>query len=207
MLSIVQPILVFLFSYLVGSLPFSVWLGKLFLHRDVRNFGDGNPGTASVFRAGGKVLAVLVMLLDITKGVIPPLLVQKLLGGAPLDLFLAGVAPVLGHAFSPFLCFRGGKAVAVTFGTWIGLTTWQVPLVAVVTVLAGRFFLDSEGWALMLALTAMLISILLWQYPPVYPLIMIAQIFILAIKHRDFLIAHPTCIPAFTRGLHEPGDL
>ena len=200
MLSIVQPILVFLFSYLVGSLPFSVWLGKLFLHRDVRKYGDGNPGTASVFRAGGKVLAVLVMLLDITKGVIPPLLVQKLLGGAPLDLFLAGVAPVLGHAFSPFLRFRGGKAVAVTFGTWIGLTTWQVPLVAVVTVLAGRFFLDSEGWALMLALTAMLISILLWQYPPVYPLIMIAQIIILAIKHRDFLNRPPRLHPRFHPG-------
>ncbi len=197
---ILQPLLVFLFSYLLGSLPFSVWLGNLFLHQDIRNIGDGNPGTAGVYRAGGKLLSLLVMVLDITKGVLPPILVQKLLGGLPLDLFLSGFAPVLGHAFSPFLRFQGGKAVAVTFGTWIGLTIWQVPLVAVITVLVGRFFLDSEGWALMLALTAMLISILLWQFPPVYPLIMIAQIIILGIKHRDFLKRPPHLHPRFHPG-------
>ena len=194
-----QALLVFTFSFLVGSLPFSVWLGRLFLHRDIRAVGDGNPGTTNVIRAGSPFLGILVLLLDTTKGVIPPLLVLNLPAHSSLDLFLAGSAPVLGHAFSPFLKFRGGKALAVTLGTWIGLTIWQVPVAALAGVLLGRFFLDSEGWAVMLALASMLGAILFWDLPRVDILILLAQTFILIIKHRGFLRRPPGLHPRFRR--------
>jgi glycerol-3-phosphate acyltransferase PlsY len=196
----IQTALVFLFSFLLGSLPFSVWLGRLFLHRDVRRYGDGNPGTMNVFRAGSPVLGVLVLILDIIKGVLPPLIVLSMAEVTNLNLFISGVAPVLGHAFSPFLKFKGGKAIAVTFGTWIGLTTWQVPLVAVSTILIGKYLLDSEAWALMIALISMLISILFWWYSPLFVWILIAQSCILVVKHRDSLSRPPHIHPRWHRG-------
>ena len=52
-------------SFLCGSLPFSVWLGKLFVGVDVRQYGDGNPGAANVFRAGNKVVGLVALLLDV----------------------------------------------------------------------------------------------------------------------------------------------
>jgi glycerol-3-phosphate acyltransferase PlsY len=58
-------------SFLLGSLPFSVWLGKLFLRVDVRNVGDGNPGAANVFRSGSKAIGLLALLLDVSKAALP----------------------------------------------------------------------------------------------------------------------------------------
>ena len=58
-------------SFLAGSLPFSVWVGRLALQKDVRQYGDGNPGASNVFRAGGKGWGVLAILLDGFKGAIP----------------------------------------------------------------------------------------------------------------------------------------
>jgi acyl phosphate:glycerol-3-phosphate acyltransferase len=196
----IQTALVFALSFLLGSLPFSVWLGCLFLHRDVRRYGDGNPGTMNVFRAGSPVLGILVLILDIIKGVLPPLIVLSMAEVTNLNLFISGVAPVLGHAFSPFLKFKGGKAIAVTFGIWIGLTTWQVPLVAVTTILIGKYLLDSEAWALMIALVSMMLAILFWWYSPLFVWILITQSCILVVKHRDSLSHPPHLHPRWHRG-------
>ncbi|HQP09669.1 MAG TPA: glycerol-3-phosphate acyltransferase, partial [Anaerolineaceae bacterium] len=60
-----------LIAFLFGSLPFSLWLGKLSLKVDVRQYGDGNPGAANVFRAGGKGIGLLAIILDVTKAALP----------------------------------------------------------------------------------------------------------------------------------------
>jgi acyl phosphate:glycerol-3-phosphate acyltransferase len=70
-----------------------------------------------------------VLLLDVTKGVLPSSSPDAL-GLDGVALALVAALPVAGAAFSPFLGFRGGKALAVTLGTWIGLTLWTIPLVA-----------------------------------------------------------------------------
>ena len=106
-----QSIAWFLFAFLCGSLPFSFWIGRLFLHADVRQFGDANPGATNVLRAGGRATAVLALLLDFVKGAVPVWLAYRWAGVDSVALTLVALAPVLGHAFSPFLGFQGGKAV------------------------------------------------------------------------------------------------
>ena len=116
-------------GYFSGAVPYSVWLGKLFFGKDVRNYGtDGNPGTTNAFKAGGVFLGITVMLLDYSKGAIPVAMAIRYGVGGPL-LIPVLLAPILGHCFSIFLRFKGGKGVATTFGSWSGLTVWEAPLV------------------------------------------------------------------------------
>ena len=102
-------ILWILTAYLCGSLPFSVWLGGLILGKEIRHFGDGNPGGTNVIRAGGRALGVAVIILDGLKGCLPVLAAQRF-GDLP-DAALAGaaLAAVAGHAFSFLLRFQGGE--------------------------------------------------------------------------------------------------
>ncbi len=102
-----------LIAFLCGSLPFSVWLGKLFLKVDVRQYGDGNPGAANVFRSGSKAVGLLALMLDVSKAAAPVGLSYYNLGIRGIPMYLIAIAPMLGHVFSPFLRFRGGKAIAV----------------------------------------------------------------------------------------------
>ena len=101
-------------AFMCGALPFSVWVGKLALHTEIRNYGDHNPGATNVIRAGGWKWGVPALLLDYLKGAIPVGIAYFVVGLDGVSLVLVALAPVLGHAFSPFLGFHGGKAVAVT---------------------------------------------------------------------------------------------
>lgn len=129
---------------ILGSLPFSVWIGKIFLHRDIREYGDGAPGATNVARAGSKTLYVIAALLDAFKGTVPVWLSQLLSGVTGWELAAVAVAPVIGHAFSPFLGFRGGMGVATTFGVWLGLTGWLAPLAMALCI--GFMFILQKNW-------------------------------------------------------------
>lgn len=178
-------------AFLSGSLPFSLWLGRLVTKRDVREVGDGNPGATNAFRAGGAMLGITVLLLDVTKGVLPIVLARDALGLGGWALAPVAVLAVAGAAFSPFLGFRGGKALAVTLGTWIGLTTWTIPLVAIVTIVVATLLVRPDAWAVAAALTAMLIGVLLWV-PGGWPLAaLLAQSAIILWKHRAELAHRP----------------
>lgn len=98
-------------AFLCGSIPFSFWLGKLFLKVDVRQVGDGNPGAANVFKAGGKVVGILSLLLDVTKAALPVGLAYHNLAIRGVPMFFIAVAPILGHVFSPFLGLRVVKGL------------------------------------------------------------------------------------------------
>lgn len=81
-------------------------------------------------------------------------------------MFLIAIAPILGHRFSPFLRFRGGKAIAASLGVWIGLTIWRASLVGVIGTVIGITLLTSSGWAVMLGLAMILIVLLFWMPDP-----------------------------------------
>jgi len=108
-----------IFSYLLGSIPFSVWLSRL-AGKDVRSMGDGNPGAFNAFLAGGRWIGAAAMFFDILKGLLPVYL-ARLAGFSGWQLTPIMIAPAFGHAFSPFLKFRGGKALASTGGAWMGV--------------------------------------------------------------------------------------
>ena len=145
-----------LIGFLLGSLPISVWLGKLVLRTDIRGYGDGNPGGTNVIRAGSRGLGVLAIILDMLKAAVPVALAHYVFRVAGWPLVPVMLAPILGHAFSPFLGFRGGKALACTFGAWTALTVPFGPFVMGVSVFMFYKLLNTSGWAVMAALLALL---------------------------------------------------
>lgn len=114
-------------SFLIGSIPFGLIVGRLLYKSDLRRSGSGNIGAANALRSYGKVGGALVLLLDAVKGFVPVACIASIILSAPfmtveiLDLGLTaaafvGFSAVLGHCFSPWLKFKGGKGVA----TWLG---------------------------------------------------------------------------------------
>jgi glycerol-3-phosphate acyltransferase PlsY len=131
-------------ALILGSFPFSLWIGRIFLHKDIRRFGDGAPGATNVARAGSRALYVIAALLDAFKGTVPVYLSQLLSGVVGWELAFVAMAPVVGHAFSPFLNFRGGMGMATTFGVWLGLTGWLGPVVMALCI--GFMFIIQKNW-------------------------------------------------------------
>lgn len=125
--------LAFLASYLFGSIPSAVWLGKWLHGIDVREHGSKNAGATNCFRVLGKRTGTLVLLIDISKGVLSMILSKYLLDetGSMVLLMLAAGICVLGHVFPVFAGFRGGKGVATSLGVFLGLN----PLTAVSCIL------------------------------------------------------------------------
>jgi glycerol-3-phosphate acyltransferase PlsY len=188
-----------LIAFLCGSLPFSVWIGRLFLGLDVRSFGDGNPGATNVFRAGSQLAGLVVLVLDISKAAAPVGIAYFDLGMRGVPMFLIAVAPVLGHVFSPFLGFRGGKALATALGVWIGLTIWKAALPGVIAALAGLALFTRPSWAVMLALASILGTLLLWMPDPLLLVVLAAETLILAWTHRKDLSQGPRFRPWLAR--------
>jgi glycerol-3-phosphate acyltransferase PlsY len=174
-------------SFLAGALPFSVWIGRLVLRTDIRRYGDGNPGATNVLRSGSRGWAAVALLLDSFKGAIPVGLAYFGAGLSGWSLIMVTIAPVLGHAFSPFLGFRGGKAVAVTFGVWAGLTLWVGPTILGLGLGLWFAIVAVDGWAMMLAMATWLIYLLVRQPEPSFLMIWAANTLILAWKHRTDL--------------------
>lgn len=125
-------------AYILGAIPFGVLIAKTRAGIDITKLGSGNIGATNVHRVLGWKYSVPVMILDIGKGAIPPLIAKTLhltwgdkLGVVDVSL-LAGFAAVLGHCASPFLKFKGGKGVATICGAALGAT----PLIAAAGVIA-----------------------------------------------------------------------
>ena len=116
-----NPVFYLLLAFFLGSLPFGHWLA-LRLGVDLRKQGSGNTGATNVSRVLGKKWGYLVFALDFAKGWIPVVLAIRTGNLSDSWVVGTGVCAVLGHVFSPWLGFRGGKGVATSAGILIGLT-------------------------------------------------------------------------------------
>ena len=127
-----EHILFLLISYLTGSFPSAVWVGKIFYNKDVREYGSGNAGATNTFRVLGKNAGVPVLLLDVFKGWVSVNYIVFLsedfipisgnVTSTQFEIQLAfGIAAVVGHLFPIFTGFRGGKGIATLLGILIGL--------------------------------------------------------------------------------------
>ncbi len=133
----------FLISFLIGAVPFSSLLVYIFARKNIRDYGDGNPGASNALRAGGKVIGMTALILDSFKGVIP---VAIWAGGLTVwQEILIAIAPVIGHAFSPFLKFKGGKGIATSFGIWTGLGLWGAPISMGAGAIASKYLLKDKS--------------------------------------------------------------
>ena len=171
-------------GYLLGSIPFSVWLGRVFRAMDIRSVGDGNPGAMNAWKAGGWQIGCPTIILDYLKGLLPVGLAHFGAGVAGWELLPVALAPVLGHAFPLFLGFRGGKALAVTFGMWTGLTLGEAPIILGLFFLLFILLLSAEGWAVILGMSGLLVHLLLHQAQAGLLAIWSGNMLILVVKHR-----------------------
>ncbi|MFC4618446.1 glycerol-3-phosphate acyltransferase [Camelliibacillus cellulosilyticus] len=121
-------ILLTLMAFISGSLMFSYWLGLL-AKKNLRATGDGNPGAFNLWRAAGFKYGLTGIVLDFLKGYLPVVIVIESGMVNGMAVVPIAVAPIFGHAFSPFLKFRGGKAIATTFGVWSALTRFEIAVV------------------------------------------------------------------------------
>ena len=112
-------LIVILFSYLSGSIPFGLILTKIFRGQDIRNIGSGNIGATNVLRTGNKFLAALTLVLDILKGYIPVIIAHQYFPGL---IQLSCLLAFLGHIFPVWLKFKGGKGVATYLGILLALS-------------------------------------------------------------------------------------
>ncbi len=110
-------VFLFLVVYLIGGIPFAYIVGRLILHRDIREVGSKNPGAGNVFLLAGWKAGIVALLGDIGKGFFAMMLVS-LAGVQYPSLLFFTFAAILGHVFTPFLLFRGGKGVAVAAGSY-----------------------------------------------------------------------------------------
>ncbi len=107
-------------AYLLGSLSFAVLLSRWFGTQDPRASGSGNPGATNMLRVAGKKLAILTLLGDVGKGLLP-VLVARWLGLGVMEEAWVGIAAVIGHLYPLYFNFRGGKGVATAAGMLLGL--------------------------------------------------------------------------------------
>lgn len=124
---IVKTILVIAASYLLGSIPFGLVIGKVGYGIDVRQFGSGNVGFTNCYRTLGPLPGLFVLLGDAGKGS-ASILLARWLGGGDLVSVLAGLAVIAGHNWSPYLKFKGGKGVA----TSVGVVIFLVPKISII---------------------------------------------------------------------------
>ena len=119
----IKYLTLFVIFYLFGSIPFAFILTKLCGLGDIRNVGSGNVGSTNVLRTGNKTLSLLVLILDICKGLIPLIVMKNYydIYNANLILIIIGGMTILGHIFPIWLRFKGGKGIATYIGFLLAL--------------------------------------------------------------------------------------
>ncbi|MGO3018505.1 MAG: glycerol-3-phosphate 1-O-acyltransferase PlsY [Anaerococcus sp.] len=174
-------LLIALISYLLGSLPFSYFIGEKFFGTDIRSKGSGNPGTTNAFRSFGAKAGILTLILDVFKGALA-VIIGSYLGGANGALIALLFAPI-GHIFSFILKFKGGKGMATTAGALIAFD-YRVTLVLLVIFLI--VFFTSRIVSLSSITTAAFATfVVLYFYGKSYfALVILILSILIIVKHR-----------------------
>jgi len=175
-------LLIILVSYLLGSVSFAYLISKHFYHIDIRNYGSKNAGATNVLRVIGGKSALIVLLLDVLKGVIAVLL-GRLIGGEGLAL-LCGVVVVVGHNWPIFLNFKGGKGIATSLGVILGI----YPLGALIMLLIGILVIAFSRYVSLGSVTAAVVFpvlMLLSKKPLPYVIFAFVLSFLALFQHRS----------------------
>ena len=182
-----------LIGLLSGAVPFAVILGKVASGKDIRKIADGNPGAINAWKAAGSHIGMIAVAIEILKGAIPVLLAMKIGGLAGWELCAVGFSPVVGHAFSPFLGFRGGKALAVAGGVWAGLTPWGLGFLVLCLCHAPFHFLQRvHAWTVVLGFTLFGIVVMIWLRHDYLIMLLVLQLALIIFKHKKELKTPPS---------------
>ena len=188
--SIARYGILILLSYLIGAIPFGYITGKLWKGIDVREHGSGNIGFTNVLRVVGTVPGFIVMILDISKGVVAVVGIAKL-GEINLTVLpvLCGIAAIIGHNWTIYLDFKGGKGIDTTIGVFIALNPIATLVSLVVWAIAVKITryvsLGSILFVICLPIAIFLINLVSKQY---ITTVLVAAIFAMVFavyKHRS----------------------
>lgn len=186
-------ILLLIASYLLGAIPFGLWIGKIFFKKNLHDYGSGNTGTTNTFRILGVKAGISVFAFDLLKGTLATLL--------PLFFHINGVSPlifgllaVIGHTFSIFDRFKGGKAVATSAGVILGFSPLFLIYLLVVFIIVLWLFsmisLSSVIGAVFASLGILIfpsIGFILTSYDLLFSIIIFVLAIIIILRHRTNL--------------------
>ena len=178
-----EYILAIISAYLIGSIPSGLILGKIFWHTDLRKYGSRNIGATNAWRTLGKVPGILVFIADSLKGQAGVLLGLSFVG-TPLAAVMGGLFAIIGHSFSIFLRFHGGKGVATSLGVLavlMGDVTAIVFLTWLAIVCVTRYV--SLGSVVAGFLTPILA--VLFSYPMEYIIFTMIAAVLVIVRHRE----------------------
>lgn len=169
-------------------MPWSVIVGKLLIRKDIRGVGDGNPGTANAWKSGGWVPGIFCLILDTAKSYLPVYLathqlVQTSEHTPQTGLALVALAPIVGHGWSPFLKFKGGKALAASWGSWIAITGGAALPVALALLLPAQCLQKNHAVSITFCLMGLLVIFSAQQYQSFIALFWVANMAVIAHKH------------------------
>jgi len=161
----VSFILIFICSYIIGSIPFAYLLTLLFGFGDIRKLGSGNVGATNALRTGKKSLATTVLIFDILKGFIPItfLFLYYELNYSNFLIIFFGSLTILGHVFPIWLKFKGGKGVATYLGFILGIN-YKIGLVFIFSWILVAFYKRYSSLASIMALICVSISSLIFLH-------------------------------------------
>ena len=166
-------------------------MGRWFLSKDIRDYGNGNPGSANVFRAGSIKIGLVALSLDIAKGV-PFVFIAHFRFGLPeLSVIIIGLSAILGHAFSPFLRFKGGKAIAVTFGVLLAFPQHQLFLLFTACIVFAFLCIEPDAWTALFAPAASAAYLTISAASFTAILFMLCLLAVFAVKQFDDLKTVP----------------
>ena len=186
-------IILLIASYLLGAIPFGLWIGKIFFKKNLHDYGSGNTGTTNTFRILGVKAGISVFAFDLLKGTLATLL--------PLFFHINGVSPlifgllaVIGHTFSIFDCFIGVKAVATSAGVILGFSPlFLIYLLVVFIIVLWLFSMISLSsvigavFALLGILIFPSIGFILTSYDLLFSIIIFVLAIIIILRHRTNL--------------------
>lgn len=169
-------------AYLLGTIPFGLWIGRLWARIDVREHGSGNIGVSNVLRTVGVVPAIIVLILDVSKGLVPVLVAKAFLTNEDMWL-VVGLSAIVGHTLPIFLKFKGGRGVATASGVMLGLAievVFVLFLIWITTLLVSRYISLSS----ILAAIALPICLAVYQYPSSYIIFGVLLAILIIWRHR-----------------------
>ncbi|MEX1010840.1 MAG: glycerol-3-phosphate 1-O-acyltransferase PlsY [Balneolaceae bacterium] len=198
----ISLVTVLIICYLIGSIPSSIWMGRLFRNVDIRDYGSGNAGATNTFRVLGWRSGVVVLILDFSKGLITTLVVSQLawdIASGPVspvmwdtESFLkisCGVMAVLGHMFPVFASFEGGKGAATAAGMLYGIEPISVTISVILFILTILFTRYVSLGSIMASLVYPFSQLLLnshynWEIDPSILIFSSVMAFGIIVKHH-----------------------
>lgn len=185
-------------SYLIGAIPFSLIVGKLMAGVDISKYGSGNIGGTNVMRVLGRRAGVIAMALDVAKGAVAVLVARAIVGDNVLVVagftlnwqyaqVIAALMVMVGHNWSVYIKFRGGKGVAAYYGSWIAI--WPLAaifggLILILTVLRSKYMSLGSILSCLGILCLFMVLTVVYNIPPVYLVYSLVAAGLIVYQHR-----------------------